>query len=222
MRSMVLKFGEHEVTLYTSDDLDLKIENSVQNKTNVYIESRDYIEPDGFELGDDEPNADLTDDELGEISESLSVRERHGLIADVDHDDAVALEELKQDMSEDDKSAYDELYESISEQPVLETNDFDLDGDVPVLNSDKSSDAFESSINDVLQTERSFLQEEEKNQKTVASAPSDYDNEDDDEDVNNVTGPEEDPDVIEDDSDGSTINLGKFAPEEEEDDDLTE
>ena len=216
MRSMVLKFGEHEVTLYTSNDLDLKIENSVENETNVYIESSD------FELDNDKPNTDLTDDELGEISESLSVRERHGLIADIDYDDAVALEELKQDMSEDDKSAYDELYESVSGQPVLETNDFDLDGDAPVLNSDKSSDAFESSINEVLQTERSFLQEEEKNQKVVASAPADYDNDDEDEVVDNITEPEKDPDVIEEDSDESTINLGKFAPEEDDDDDLTE
>lgn len=217
MKSMVLKFGEHEVTLHTSDDLNLKIENSVKNETNVYIESSD------FELDNDKPNTDLTDDELGEISESLSVRERHGLIADIDYDDAVALEELKQDMSEDDKSAYDELYESVSGQPVLETNDFDLDGDAPVLNSESTSDAFESSIGDVLQTERSFLQEEEKNQKVVASAPSDYDNDDDKEVVDDVTEPKEDPDIIEDDSDESTINLGKFAPEEEEDDDdLTE
>lgn len=216
MKSMVLKFGEHEVTLHTSDDLNLKIENSVENETNVYIESSD------FELDNDKPNTDLTDDELGEISESLSVRERHGLIADIDYDDAVALEELKQDMSEDDKSAYDELYESVSGQPVLETNDFDLDGDAPVLNSESTSDAFESSIGDVLQTERSFLQEEEKNQKVVASAPSDYDNDDDKEVVDDVTEPKEDPDVIEDDSDESTINLGKFAPEEEDDDDLTE
>lgn len=215
MKSMVLKFGEHEVTLHTSDDLNLKIENSVKNETNVYIESSD------FELDNDKPNTDLTDDELGEISESLSVRERHGLIADIDYDDAVALEELKQDMSEDDKSAYDELYESVSGQPVLETNDFDLDGDAPVLNSESTSDAFESSIGDVLQTERSFLQEEEKNQKVVASAPSDYDNDDDKEVVDDVTEPKEDPDVIEDDSDESTINLGKFAPEED-DDDLTE
>lgn len=215
MKSMVLKFGEHEVTLHTSDDLNLKIENSVENETNVYIESSD------FELDTDKPNTDLTDDELGEISESLSVRERHGLIADIDYDDAVALEELKQDMSEDDKSAYDELYESVSGQPVLETNDFDLDGDAPVLNSESTSDAFESSIGDVLQTERSFLQEEEKNQKVVASAPSDYDNDDDKEVVDDVTEPKEDPDVIEDDSDESTINLGEFAPEEE-DDDLTE
>ncbi|MDU6255420.1 MAG: hypothetical protein E6618_14630, partial [Staphylococcus warneri] len=131
MRSMVLKFGEHEVTLYTSNDLDLKIENSVENETIVYIESSDN---NSVVVSDDvSDGTELTDDELGEISESLSVRERHGLIADVDHDDAVALEELKQDMSEDDKSAYDELYESISGQPVLETNDFDLDGDVPVL-----------------------------------------------------------------------------------------
>lgn len=217
MKSMVLKFGEHEVTLHTSDDLNLKIENSVKNETNVYIESSD------FELDNDKPNTDLTDDELGEISESLSVRERHGLIADIDYDDAVALEELKQDMSEDDKSAYDELYESVSGQPVLETNDFDLDGDAPVLNSESTSDAFESSIGDVLQTECSFLQEEEKNQKVVASAPSDYDNDDDKEVVDDVTEPKEDPDIIEDDSDESTINLGKFAPEEEEeDDDLTE
>lgn len=222
MRSMVLKFGEHEVTLYTSNDLDLKIENSVENETIVYIESSDN---NSVVVSDDvSDGTELTDDELGEISESLSVRERHGLIADVDHDDAVALEELKQDMSEDDKSAYDELYESISGQPVLETNDFDLDGDVPVLNSDKSSDAFESSINEVLQTERSFLQEEEKNQKVVASAPADYDNEDVDEDevVDNITEPEKDPDVIEEDSDESTINLGKFAPEADDDDDLTE
>lgn len=216
MKSMVLKFGEHEVTLHMSDDLNLKIENSVKNETNVYIESSD------FELDNDKPNTDLTDDELGEISESLSVRERHGLIADIDYDDAVALEELKQDMSEDDKSAYDELYESVSGQPVLETNDFDLDGDAPVLNSESTSDAFESSIGDVLQTERSFLQEEEKNQKVVASAPSDYDNDDDKEVVDDVTEPKEDPDIIEDDSDESTINLGKFAPEEEDDDDLTE
>lgn len=216
MKSMVLKFGEHEVTLYTSDDLNLKIENSVENETNVYIESSD------FELDNDKPNTDLTDDELGEISESLSVRERHGLIADIDYDDAVALEELKQDMSEDDKSAYDELYESVSGQPVLETNDFDLDGDAPVLNSESTFDAFESSIGNVLQTERSFLQEEEKNQKVVASAPSDYDNDDDKEVVDDITEPKEDPDVIEDDSDESTINLGKFAPEEEDDDDLTE
>lgn len=218
MRSMVLKFGEHEVTLYTSDDLDLKIENSVENKTDVYIESC------GFELDNDKSNTDLTDDELGEISERLSVREKHGLIADVDYDDTVALEELKQDMSEDDKSAYDELYESVSGQPVLETNDFDLDGDTPVLNSESTSDAFESSINDVLQTERSFLQEEEKNQKTVASTPSDYEDEDEeDEVVNDVTEPEDDPDIIEEkDSDESTINLGKYAPDEEDDDDLTE
>ena len=194
MKSMTLKFGEHELVLKVSDELDLKIENGVSNETIVSVIS-------GFEDNNevDHESTDMTNDELGAVSEALSVKEPSDFLQDnVLSEDEQALEELKEEnMSDDDKTAYDALYDSINNVPVYETNDFELKGEKPVLVDDeeKQLDGFESSINNVINVERQYLENEPQEKPTVKTE-SDYEDVSD-EDLAEDSYQTEDDDLME-------------------------
>lgn len=179
MKEVVLKFGEHLVSLRTAEELHVIVENNNTNQTNVIVEPT--INDDDVTYNFDNDATNLT--ETSDKQESDDDRAYISSLLDNSKDKDILIPYE----SENNKSIYQEIEESANEVPIYPSDDFKLTQDDDLIvddndTSDSESESFVPSIESHIDTEEQFLNEESK-EKVVATAKKEFEepNYDDDE-----------------------------------------
>lgn len=191
MKEVVLKFGEHLVSLQTAEELHVIVENNNTNQTNIIVEPN---------INDEDVTYNFDNDDASLIETS------HKQESDDDRAYISSLLDNSKDKDilipyENDKSIYQEIEESANEVLIYPSDDFKLiQNDDFIVNdndtSDSQSESFVPSIESHIDTEEQFLNKE-SNKKGVATAKKEFEepNYDDDESEsmiqdNEVTNPQ--------------------------------
>lgn len=170
MKEVVLKFGEHLVSLQTAEQLHVIVENNNTNQTNIIVEPTINDEDVTYNFDNDDVNINKTldnqesDDDRAYVSSLLNNRDNKDILIPY----------------ESDKSIYQEIEESANEVSIYPSDDFKLtqeqDDDFIVNDNDTSdsqSESFVPSIESHIDTEEQFLNKE-SNKKGVATAKKEF------------------------------------------------
>lgn len=227
MKEVVLKFGEHLVSLRTAEELHVIVENNNTNQTNVIVEPT--INDDDVTYNFDNDATNLT--ETSDKQESDDDRAYISSLLDNSKDKDILIPYE----SENNKSIYQEIEESANEVPIYPSDDFKLTQDDDLIvddndTSDSESESFVPSIESHIDTEEQFLNKESK-EKVVATAKKEFEepNYDDDEsepmiqdDESQNENTNDGPMIQDDESEVSTMNIqnhvddSKFLQDEDE------
>lgn len=172
MKEVVLKFGEHLVSLRTAEELHVIVENNNTNQTNVIVEPNIDDDNVTYNFNNDIDNSTKTFDKTLNDQESDDNRAYVSSVLNNSDDKDILIP------YESDKSIYQEIEESANDVPIYPSDDFKLtqDQDEDLIiddTSDSESESFVPSIESHIDTEEQFLNKENK-EKVVATAKKEF------------------------------------------------